>query len=120
MTESELKAIEKRANAATPAPWDWDDSRVFSRSEGFDGPTLVAAPQNATNTLANVAFITAARDDVPTLVAEVRRLRGLIAATGDRNGRLRNFGHDLCPWCHGSPPSEHVECPAFTDNGEVR
>jgi hypothetical protein len=59
MTEDELKAIEKRVNAATPGPWTTGAGKIQDRT-----------------------FIAAARTDVPTLVAEVRRMRKEAIARG--------------------------------------
>ncbi|MFN9086729.1 MAG: hypothetical protein ACK5W7_04295 [Gemmatimonadaceae bacterium] len=73
MTNDELTTLEALANAATPGPWVED---------GFD---CVRAPdfrilydnscRDDDNGARNAAFIAAARDAVPALVAEVRRLK---------------------------------------------
>ena len=50
------------------------------------------------------------------LLAEVRRLRGLIK-------EAEHYTHsepDRCPWCWAPPGVSHHECPAFTQNGEVK
>lgn len=74
MTDDELKAIEERANAATPAPWTtfawskWAPDEVSvsgPRLTGYEGEVVPA----------DAEFIAHARTDVPTLLAEVRRLR---------------------------------------------
>jgi hypothetical protein len=80
MTEDELKAIEARANAATPGPWDTtsEDCIVAAGdnlcSAGMDGD--YPGPKRTDD----AAFIAAARTDVPVLVAEVRRLQKLVDA----------------------------------------
>jgi hypothetical protein len=90
LTSSELDAIEARANAATPGPWERGatlrerDGKVTTFSEeasvypplGEAGPVAVATVAEYDN----ASFIAHARQDVPALVAEVRRLRGLLAA----------------------------------------
>ena len=56
-----------------------------------------------------------------TLIAEIRRLRGLIKDTfNDRSAAD-------CQWCDGNPSQgpvakrrHHVSCPAFTESGDVR
>lgn len=82
ITEEELKAIEQRAAAATQGPWrvvrnglggscgvepvaDGCGSLHHRRSGPWEPP--VVDPDDE--------FIAAAREDVPRLVAEVRRLR---------------------------------------------
>lgn len=62
-------------------------------------------------------------DLVAPLVAEVRRLRGLIKAA-ECQGAEQYAIHANCPWC-GYAPGNHKrshapECPAFTENGDVR
>lgn len=96
MTNEELEAIKKRAEAATPGPWD--ASEDSDRSYKLDAPkdaqywvtiasgnTLVVSwwQQYADDSgtvlkLADAAFIAAARTDVPRLLAEVERLRALV------------------------------------------
>ena len=88
LTDEELDAIQARAAAATPGPWEafvegrdhlaGDD---FIRTGGlnddapdmyvdlFYGARKMPAPP------ADLDFIAAARQDIPRLIAEVRRLR---------------------------------------------
>jgi hypothetical protein len=68
MTDDELTAIEARANAATPGPWK--DNRAAGIS-GDGGEPVIGLP-------CNVDFVINARTDIPALVAEVRRLRGIL------------------------------------------
>jgi hypothetical protein len=73
MTDKHLNEIEARANAASPGPWGckWvyrgaTRTAFLMREEGdgwFVGPNLDAT------------FIAHARQDVPALIAEVRRLQ---------------------------------------------
>ncbi len=56
-------------------------------------------------------------DYVHQLVAEVRRLRGLV--------EVAQFGYDeFCPWCGGGESqttySHAYGCPAFTPEGAVK
>lgn len=79
MTQDELDRWEALANAATPGPWVLVDRDILGGYEvhapddwtvfGYNGPERTDA-----------AFIAAARDAVPALIAEVRRLRGLVEA----------------------------------------
>lgn len=82
MDEETLREIEKRAKAATPGPWESHDTE--------DGNWFVSMPDDGKATklhlwfgdmeivegqdLHNADFIARAREDVPALIAEVRRL----------------------------------------------
>ncbi len=86
MTEEELKEIEKRADDATPGPWltaSYVDRRR-SVAMFFDcslvtreDPNLLARGSD----MDNAWFIKHAREDVPALIAEVRRLKANLALT---------------------------------------
>ena len=99
MTEDELREIEERANAATAGPWvqsgeTWDGDAtggVWVRLNGgstddvYDGVAFVSRwedrgkPDHAqSQDFQDAAFIAHARADVPTLVAEIRRLKALL------------------------------------------
>lgn len=84
MTEDQLRAIEARADAATPGPWyaipnpdwggaGWRIARDPNEPWANFGQLAYVAPQNG-------PFIAKAREDIPALVAEVRRLRGQVEA----------------------------------------
>jgi hypothetical protein len=101
ITESELLEMERRAAEATAGPWFvrfLDDSHAMnltavSTSAGSDGveawpnfdateivaATLIQAPRYADiaddRWDANAEFIAHAREDMPRLIAEIRRLR---------------------------------------------
>lgn len=88
LTEAKLAEIEERLGRTTPGPWACRDRLggggcfVFSEEtfhvvamEEDDEPAL-SAPLGR----GDAAFIAAAREDVPLLLAEVRRLRALRAA----------------------------------------
>ena len=67
--------------------------------------------------------IGAANRELDRLKADNARLRELIADTCDRNGTLRPYGIEMCPWCRTDEASGgyHPDgCPAFTTKGEVR
>jgi hypothetical protein len=101
LTDDDLAAIEARVNAATPGPWEaegslvwgpeqstrggWGAMRTESDGEGRaplgdfnDGEYTASlrAEQDAT-------FTAHAREDVPALLAEVRRLREIEQAARD-------------------------------------
>lgn len=85
--ELDLDAIEARANAATEGPWmvmpplcGPDGQGVYQESSL--GPVCEVGdpyPRGDNRPQESMDFIAAARTDVPALVAEVRRLRGLLA-----------------------------------------
>ena len=82
MTDQELRGIRERADRATPGPWRLGygcRTEVFQADEKRheDGRTHVTYCGLDTNArhAADAVFIAAARTDVPSLVAEVERLR---------------------------------------------
>lgn len=80
MTEQELQAIEARANAATPGPWYYayegsSDWSVFQ--DGTDTRPVASLHRWHKAECPEAVFIAHARQDIPALVAEVRRLRAL-------------------------------------------
>lgn len=94
MTEPlDLDAIEKRAEAASPWPWRSDDLR--HRNGGRFGIRAAGSLAGIATVLADgrhpaedAAFIVAAREDVPALVAEVRRLLEALDQAGRRESEL--------------------------------
>ena len=85
LTEDELDAMQRRCDAATASPWwAWVEGR-----DGLSGDTFVGMggdPQlkdlylshgsgEGNVSEADVDFIAHARQDIPALLAEVRRLR---------------------------------------------
>jgi hypothetical protein len=144
----DLDAIEARANAATPGPWtDLPDEGTpadprkvryvrapngaaiasFLRTQGLD----------PTQALVNGGFIAAAREDVPRMAKEIRRLEAdserlrLLVEAQEWTGYAECLGGDegVCPWCgtlkvqgaFGKPPGSHEpDCPAFTPTGDVK
>ncbi len=98
MNHTELKAIEERADAATRGPWRWhapQDESQEDRSDRWRNCTELPAMQGSADVRVcdfgderqyypsagnppsadDAAFIAAAREDVPALIAEVKRLR---------------------------------------------
>ena len=83
LTEAGLEAIEARVKACTPGPWfSYIEGRDHTSGDSFimtgidnehgDGIYLTGA------TPADQDFIANARQDVPRLLAEIRRLRQLL------------------------------------------
>lgn len=73
----DLDAIEARAKAATPGPWSETRDGVRCRDSKIPGQTFrLFTLSSFEMAQADCAFVAAARQDVPALVAEVWRLRG--------------------------------------------
>lgn len=120
MTDEELDAIEARANAATPGPWgahgcgsthdlvlgDGEKYLQIAHTRSVGGCGMI---WNEAQITANAAFIAEARQDIPALVAEVRRqsaevfrLRGaitdmLIHAEGTRSFLVQEDAYGARP-----------------------
>lgn len=135
MTPEELDAIESRANAAAPGPWraprrkhleqvvffaSDDPEDVIVLAGNSPGMKLGLSPEDA-------AFIAHAREDVPALVAEVRRLRTILEGRttpptdAEIEAHWRAGGHWLTvqqrrPELAGDTPRPHV----LTDPEDVR
>jgi hypothetical protein len=89
VSDAELAAIEARVQAASPGPWrSWIEGRdhyggddVVSTASGefyfYVRTYLEDRPieENRRQSTADQDFIAHARDDLPRLIAEVRRLR---------------------------------------------
>lgn len=88
MTDAELQAIENRATAATPGPWqatglpyNGTDEPCILTAQGLYIAQTVYDMQSQTEEHAvdaDTMFIASARTDIPALIAEVRRLQGLL------------------------------------------
>lgn len=78
----DLAALRKLAAAATPAPWQIDTGR-YEDMDGDDDVSFARGPMVhrpvqgdwITQSMRDATFISAARDAVPALIAEVERLR---------------------------------------------
>lgn len=80
MTDAELDAIQARADASTPGPWVRDpwsspDLQVIAYGHEVVRHHRRHYRQVNTRVVPNHEFIAHAREDVPVLVSEVRRLR---------------------------------------------
>ncbi|MFE6054845.1 hypothetical protein ACFQ6N_29170 [Kitasatospora sp. NPDC056446] len=100
LTEADLDAMERRISGATPGPWvplletrsatgggsfiqvapdaaEQDDEIYLRR---FTGGREVLGPDRQAD--ADLDFVASAREDMPRLVAEVRRLKAALLAKG--------------------------------------
>lgn len=79
MTDEELNEIDARANAATPGKWReeyaYNNGGMPTCDFYIPGHTKEAHVEMLAT---DAVFIVASRDDVPALVAEVRRLKALV------------------------------------------
>ena len=101
MNEKELAEIEARAEAATPGPWEFDQKNIgYAHHRSHYGLLTNASRDTKDYWLSinvdygmehNADFIAHARQDVPALVAEVRRMSG-------ENERLLATIQDTCTW----------------------
>ncbi|MER5694893.1 hypothetical protein ACWDBO_31285 [Streptomyces mirabilis] len=88
LTDQQLDEIETRANAATPGPWELYEGYgphfyAYLRGCHLQGiGTLNFGDGEAAD--ADREFVTHAREDVPALLAEVHRLRALLAQCDHR------------------------------------
>jgi hypothetical protein len=84
LTEADLEAIEARCAGSTPAPWR---SYVEGRDHTSGSSFIMTGPADQRGddiellgaTIADQDFIAHARQDVPSLIAEIRRLRAQLA-----------------------------------------
>jgi hypothetical protein len=80
----DLEAIEARADAAVPGPWEMLGPSKYSPNEAYiKAPIEIYTGYEGEMSPADVQFIAHARTDVPALCAEVRRLRGLLVEAAE-------------------------------------
>lgn len=87
LSDAELDAIESRVLSASPGPWrafvegrdHWSGDDFIMVSEADGQPDMYVSRSDASGTwpasTPDLDFIAASRQDVPALLAEVRRLR---------------------------------------------
>jgi hypothetical protein len=87
LTDDELVELERLTSAATPGPWtaNIEEEAPIGGSSmiGLDGvpgdfpPDMYVFHEREIAPAADIKFIAAARNYMPRLIAELRRLRGL-------------------------------------------
>jgi hypothetical protein len=85
ITTEELNVIEQRCNAATPGPWvSYVEGRDHTSGESFILRGLEGNLEEdlylTGATVADQDFIANARQDIPRLIREVKRLKSLLNA----------------------------------------
>lgn len=84
LTDADLDAMEARADAATAGPWESSiegrdhesgDSFISTGELAEVGPDMYVSLEGVPAPAEDLDFIAASRQDVPRLVAEIRRLR---------------------------------------------
>jgi len=123
MSELDLDAIEARAKAATPGPWKvtgativWSPIAKAVIAEASElRPTackyveftkVELGSPDFDEVCANAAFIYHAREDVPALIAELRKLREENARLEELLNRAARIASELTgfPWPLPKPP----------------
>lgn len=125
MTEEQLKEIEARANAATPGPWkvEWD----YNGLRVSEGESKEDYWDTFANDDVDLPFMSHAREDIPKLLAEVRRLRAqrkvyvVSIQTSDQYGTSRVGGVFLTLGAAEKAfPKERTFLDEFILEGEVK
>ena len=115
LSEEQLKAIEARA-AATPGPWAWDpaygtfmhgpECQMVCDSKEPDYHIRIRGVGANLPQEDNASFIAHSREDIPALIAEVRRLR--TENTKQRTGLcIPCYRENVDPDCDDDPDDEH-------------
>jgi hypothetical protein len=93
MTPEELDAIGAREQRALPGPWraSWEgrnhmsgDSFIGTGQDDHRGPDIYVTTDDGPAGVEDLDFIAGARQDIPRLTAEVRRLRRLLADRAEK------------------------------------
>ena len=109
LTDADLDAIEQRANAASEGPWEHEGVGEIIQHFSLPEPATIVSTDVACMAYCyggsaagverdeDAEFIAHARDDVPALLAEVRRLRAT-------EQRVRELHEWYCAGCEGTDP----------------
>jgi hypothetical protein len=102
-TEQQLAEIEARANAATTGPWCTDGAEIYRGTEYEPGISQwvgeTCRPDESDGGRADATFAAAARTDVPTLLAEIRRLCTVNAQARSLHQPIAGDGGPYCQTC---------------------
>jgi len=103
MDPKRLEEIKARVEKATPGPWrvvtdgempfdGQEGALAYMGDDGGDGPAVHVSCSNAVearDVVDDAAFVAAARQDIPDILAEVERLRSDLGAVERRSARER-------------------------------
>jgi hypothetical protein len=91
MTEVDLDAIEARVALASPAPWSILPAMTQNEAGQWSPPEIIGiAPYGHDD--GDIEFIAHARQDVPAMAAEIRRLRAEVqSARSEERNALANM-----------------------------
>lgn len=83
MNENELEAIQQRCESATPGPWkSFVEGRDHTSGSNFimtgEGSSRGNDIELSGATIADQDFIAHARQDIPKLLAEIKKLKSLL------------------------------------------
>ena len=77
ISDEVLNDIQGRVDAATPGPWDWDHTGVWTMHDDGMGGSICDVgdpyPRGINNPMENMEFIAHARLDVSTLIIALRQ-----------------------------------------------
>jgi hypothetical protein len=106
VTPEELAEIEARAEAATPGPWElemaWNSLPYGEEVAGYwdwylhiDGDTIIGGQEADKDPSDDLKLIKEARQDIPKLIAEVRRLQEELEEEQRYAAAMRNRALEL-------------------------
>ena len=109
----DLEAIEARANAATPGPWGEGGATVYDE-QLIPICHCMATRDRYKDERQNADFIAHAREDIPALLAEVKRQAAEIAVvTAERDAAVEDLRKNRarkCDCCAYAGRSERWPC----------
>ena len=127
MDDKELNEIEARANAAPDGPWEAEfynpsaPPYFYGYVIGDSNQTTILKTQSGSHE-ETARFVAHARTDVPKLLTEVRRLRGLLKDVEKMACKCDYPESSGCFWCEQDEFQPHhcENCPAFHQDGTVK
>lgn len=134
MTDEELSAIEARASRAAPGPWEDAEGSVWENGQRRVDEAFVRRPGDSVAVASSILnpcadprdvpsqdtaiFIAHAREDVPALVTEVRRLSADLTAMTASRDEWRTIAQESIAH-HEETARERDELREIIDGSEV-